>query len=104
MLHLKERCVEDVPKKSLKISTCCPPANNVLLFNVDDSARGNPGDASIGGVLRDSCGKEFRGIFLVSIRGLPGKAKKDEKINNTQLPNLAPQIDELNSFETLVSH
>ncbi|KAK0592067.1 hypothetical protein LWI29_012717 [Acer saccharum] len=41
--------------------------------------------------------KEFRGVF-------PGKAKKDEKINNTKLPKLAPQFDGLNSFETFVAH
>ncbi|TXG48517.1 hypothetical protein EZV62_024392 [Acer yangbiense] len=41
--------------------------------------------------------EEFRGVFL-------GKEKKDEKINNTQLPKLAPQFDGMNSSETLVAH
>ncbi|KAH7511220.1 hypothetical protein JRO89_XSUnG0219200 [Xanthoceras sorbifolium] len=47
---------------------------------------------------------EFRGVLPVCIGGLLGKAKKDEKISNTQLPKLAPQFDGLNCFETFVAH
>ncbi|KAK4836070.1 hypothetical protein QYF36_018131 [Acer negundo] len=38
-----------------------------------------------------ACAQKFRFVFPVSIiEGLLGKAKKDEKIDNTQLPKLVP--------------
>ena len=57
MLDLNDRCVDIAPTKKKSIVQWCPPMDNDLFFNVDGSARGNPGDAGIGGVLRDSTGK-----------------------------------------------
>ncbi|KAI9195075.1 hypothetical protein LWI28_011408 [Acer negundo] len=38
-----------------------------------------------------ACAQKFRGVFPVSIiGGLLGKARKDEKIDISQLPKLAP--------------
>ncbi|KAK0578275.1 hypothetical protein LWI29_007854 [Acer saccharum] len=47
--------------------------------------------------------EEFIGVFPVSLlEVLLGKAKKDKKIDITQLPKLAPLFDGLNCFETLI--
>ncbi|XVF28715.1 hypothetical protein REPUB_Repub15cG0054000 [Reevesia pubescens] len=39
--------------------TCCHPDPGSVKFNVDGSAKGNPGPAGCGGVLRDSSGAIF---------------------------------------------
>ena len=39
-----------------------PPSGEDLFFNIDGSAKGSPGEAGIGGVLRDSRGKVL-GLF-----------------------------------------
>lgn len=57
LLDLKDRCVDSVKIKIKKSVAWIPPLGNDLYFNVDGSSRGNPGDAGIGGVLRDSNGK-----------------------------------------------
>jgi hypothetical protein len=57
MLDIRERCVDSVPTKVQKSVVWVPPMGDELSFNVDGSARGNPRDAGIGGVLRDSSGK-----------------------------------------------
>ncbi|KAI9199097.1 hypothetical protein LWI28_027397 [Acer negundo] len=38
------------------ISRWCPPSEDVLKFNVNGSSKGNPGPASIGGILRNHDG------------------------------------------------
>ncbi|KAK3226757.1 hypothetical protein Dsin_006619 [Dipteronia sinensis] len=57
MLNVKEFCVETKRVKKSLIKDCIPPLMGTFKFNVDGSARGSPGMASIGGVLRDSKGK-----------------------------------------------
>ncbi|KAK2637967.1 hypothetical protein Ddye_025762 [Dipteronia dyeriana] len=52
-----DRCVDNVAIKVKKEIEWVPPVGSVLCFNVDGSSKGNPRDAGIGGVLRDSMGK-----------------------------------------------
>ncbi|KAK3211546.1 hypothetical protein Dsin_016252 [Dipteronia sinensis] len=59
MLDPKERCVDQYTVKTKNLSGWLPPVGNALLFNIGGSSRGNPGDAGIGGVLRDANGKVF---------------------------------------------
>ncbi|KAI9156673.1 hypothetical protein LWI28_010398 [Acer negundo] len=40
-----------------KVEEWVPPSFDSLIFNVDDSTRGSPGQVGIGGVLRDHRGK-----------------------------------------------
>ncbi|KAK2653758.1 hypothetical protein Ddye_013614 [Dipteronia dyeriana] len=53
----EESCVNSKPVKFSKGEVWFPPTSSSLKFNVDGSSRGNPGDARIGGVLRDHTGK-----------------------------------------------
>ncbi|KAK0608412.1 hypothetical protein LWI29_030312 [Acer saccharum] len=57
LLDVGGRCVDKKPVKIVKPCSWSPPVDNDLFFNVDGSARGNPGKAGIGGVLRDASGK-----------------------------------------------
>ncbi|KAK3206435.1 hypothetical protein Dsin_020481 [Dipteronia sinensis] len=57
MLNVKELCVETKRVKKSLIKDWIPPLMGTFKFNVDGSARGSPGMAGIGGVLRDSKGK-----------------------------------------------
>ena len=43
--------------KEIRIKAWIPPAVSKMCFYVDGSSRGNPGNAGIGGVLRDRNGK-----------------------------------------------
>ena len=45
------------PTKVIRSCDWNPLMDDDLMFNVDGSARGCPGSAGIGGVLRDHCGK-----------------------------------------------
>ncbi|KAK2637743.1 hypothetical protein Ddye_025538 [Dipteronia dyeriana] len=50
--------------KNPKMGNWIPPESETLMFNVDGSARGSPGFAGIGGVLRDQIGKLFCSFSL----------------------------------------
>ncbi|KAK3199971.1 hypothetical protein Dsin_023386 [Dipteronia sinensis] len=54
LLDIAARCADPSEVKVPKIGDWIPPPSDVLKFNVDGSARGSPGHAGIGGVLRDS--------------------------------------------------
>ena len=54
---IRDRCVDSIDSKVPRPVGWDPPPANVLMFNVDGSARGSPAAAGIGGVLRDSNGK-----------------------------------------------
>ncbi|KAK0598706.1 hypothetical protein LWI29_037228 [Acer saccharum] len=56
LLNLKDVCIDQVLKKNHNSDNWIPPAVGALKFNVDGSARGKPGAAGVGGVLRDSNG------------------------------------------------
>ncbi|KAK0574763.1 hypothetical protein LWI29_028697 [Acer saccharum] len=51
------RCFDKIKKKAASTADWSPPSLGAFKFNVDGSARGNPGSAGIGGVLRDFRGK-----------------------------------------------
>ncbi|KAK2648420.1 hypothetical protein Ddye_015909 [Dipteronia dyeriana] len=53
LLDIEGRCIYRQPTKDISPCSWCPLLNNDLIFNVDGSARGNPGMDGIGGVLRD---------------------------------------------------
>ncbi|KAK3219540.1 hypothetical protein Dsin_013510 [Dipteronia sinensis] len=57
LLNLKESCSEVRQSKTLRLEDWVPPPFDSLKFNVDGSARGTPGPAGIGGVLRDYTGR-----------------------------------------------
>ncbi|KAK2651884.1 hypothetical protein Ddye_011740 [Dipteronia dyeriana] len=57
ILDLKDRCDDFKRTKSTRCSGWKPPSDMDLSFFVDGSVRGNPAEAGIGGVLRDSNGK-----------------------------------------------
>ena len=57
LLDIADRCVDPIKVKIPKLAMWIPPLPDVLKFNVDGSARGAPGLAGIGGVLRDDSGK-----------------------------------------------
>ncbi|KAK3206879.1 hypothetical protein Dsin_020925 [Dipteronia sinensis] len=63
LLNLKECCCKVKKAKKSKLKDWIPHDLNTLKFNVDGSARGSPGPAGMGGVLRDSNGKV---LFLFS--------------------------------------
>ncbi|KAK2643497.1 hypothetical protein Ddye_025260 [Dipteronia dyeriana] len=74
-LDVEGRCVDEKSVKFRKPTTWCPLLDNDLIFNVDGSVRGNPGQAGIGGVLRDTSGKILC-LFSTSIAGfMPLNAK-----------------------------
>ena len=52
--NLKECCSEVKILKLNRGKAWIPPSLDTLYFNVDGSAKGAPGRAGIGGVLRDS--------------------------------------------------
>ncbi|KAK3229099.1 hypothetical protein Dsin_000980 [Dipteronia sinensis] len=56
LLDIVECCTEHSKVNILKIGDCIPSPPKVLKFNVDGSASGSPGQASIGGVLLDNSG------------------------------------------------
>ncbi|KAK0599287.1 hypothetical protein LWI29_003985 [Acer saccharum] len=59
LLNVADRCSVLKPPKVVRtgIGVWNPPPFGALFFNVDGSARGNPGNAGIGGVLCDHSGK-----------------------------------------------
>ena len=57
LLNLKDLCVDQKKSKVSKIVDWIPPDLGYLKFNVDGSAKGKPGPAGMGGVLRNSYGK-----------------------------------------------
>ena len=57
LLKIQECCTEAIKVKKISLDSWIPPSLDVLKFNVDGSARGSPGPAGMGGVLRDSYGK-----------------------------------------------
>ncbi|KAK2660968.1 hypothetical protein Ddye_007501 [Dipteronia dyeriana] len=59
---VKESCVDWKPVKFSKGEAWFSPTSSSLKFNVDGSSRGNPGEGSVGGVLRDHTGKML-GLF-----------------------------------------
>ncbi|KAK1562612.1 hypothetical protein Q3G72_014800 [Acer saccharum] len=66
MLNIKESCSDPKPVKKRVGVAWSPPIGSALKFNVDGSARGNPGNAGVGGVLRDNSGKVL-GLFSASV-------------------------------------
>ncbi|KAK3218848.1 hypothetical protein Dsin_012818 [Dipteronia sinensis] len=65
---IKVSCLEPKFVKPVNPSVWLPPTGDALKVNVDGSARGNPGSAGIGGVMRDNSGKVLIGkkIDIVS--------------------------------------
>ncbi|KAK2641018.1 hypothetical protein Ddye_022781 [Dipteronia dyeriana] len=57
ILDVGERCVDSTSIKTKKSMDWAPPFRHDMSFNVDGSARGDPGATGIGGVLRDYSGK-----------------------------------------------
>ncbi|KAK3183003.1 hypothetical protein Dsin_030289 [Dipteronia sinensis] len=57
LLNTRDLCKDSKTGKVVSRGTWFPPQHDTLKFNVDGSARGAPGQAGIGGVLRDSNGK-----------------------------------------------
>ena len=51
-----EACMVCSVPRIMKVEVWCPPARGLLKFNVDGAARGKPGPAGVGGVLRDHKG------------------------------------------------
>ncbi|KAK2635471.1 hypothetical protein Ddye_030263 [Dipteronia dyeriana] len=66
LLIVKKRCVELSRVMKSMIKDWIPSMVGAFKFNVDVSARGNPGQADIGGVLRDSYGNVLC-LFSLSI-------------------------------------
>ncbi|KAK3227199.1 hypothetical protein Dsin_007061 [Dipteronia sinensis] len=69
LLNIKELCVENKIVKSIKMQNWVPTMANCLKFNVHGSARGKPGVAGIGGILRD---RLVRWSVLLGLEG-PGR-------------------------------
>ena len=69
LLDVGDRCRDSNPRKKRMSARWKLPSLDCLKFNVDGSAKGSPGPAGMGGVLRDSYGKviclffSFLGIF-----------------------------------------
>ena len=55
--NIAERCTDSKPLKAVSKGDWTPPSHGALKLNVDGLARGCPGSAGIGRVLRDHCGK-----------------------------------------------
>ncbi|KAK2648318.1 hypothetical protein Ddye_015807 [Dipteronia dyeriana] len=53
LLDVKRWCVDKIRSKSKVLRPWSHPNDHDIVFNVDESSRGNPGLAGIGGVLRD---------------------------------------------------
>ncbi|KAK3222181.1 hypothetical protein Dsin_009206 [Dipteronia sinensis] len=66
LLNIKESCTDSKPMKRRDANVWIPPIGLGLKFNVDGSAKGNPGSAGIGGVLRDNLGKVL-GLFSENV-------------------------------------
>ncbi|KAK3212280.1 hypothetical protein Dsin_016986 [Dipteronia sinensis] len=66
LLNIKDLCVDYVVLKRSNIERWRPPTGDLLKFNVDGSAKGSPGLAGIGGVMRDSSGKVLC-LFSISL-------------------------------------
>ncbi|KAK1564862.1 hypothetical protein Q3G72_013377 [Acer saccharum] len=79
--YMRKKCLEPITHMLLNIQVSCssskhrkqifnkwwqPPSPSAMKFNVDGSSRGNPGNAGIGGVLRDCLGKVL-GLFSLHI-------------------------------------
>ena len=81
LLDICERCVEPSKPRRVSLESWIPPGANALMFNVDGSARGNPGSASAGGVLRDSNGKIWClfSLYVGSCSSNKAKLKAIEK-------------------------
>ncbi|KAK2656843.1 hypothetical protein Ddye_009895 [Dipteronia dyeriana] len=62
-MEFQERCVDLLGVKKAAHEVWTPPSIGSLKFNIDGSARGSPGMASIGGVLRN-CNGMVLFIFL----------------------------------------
>ena len=50
-------CMSCGPSKDRKVVGWCPPPSGWIKFNVDGAAKGKPGPAGIGGVLRNDKGE-----------------------------------------------
>ncbi|KAK2639264.1 hypothetical protein Ddye_027059 [Dipteronia dyeriana] len=57
LLNLKDRCTENGKAKKGREVFWKPLPSETLQFNADGSSRGSPGEAGIGGVMRNSNGK-----------------------------------------------
>ncbi|KAK2635596.1 hypothetical protein Ddye_030388 [Dipteronia dyeriana] len=66
LLNLKDRCIAPICSKPIHANVWSLPSLGCKKFNVDGSTVGNPGNAGIGGVLRDSLGKVL-GLFSLSV-------------------------------------
>ena len=54
--NISQFCRDKVKLKKHNYEVWLPPGNGLIKFNVDGSAKGQPGPAGIGGVLRNSGG------------------------------------------------
>ncbi|KAK2655689.1 hypothetical protein Ddye_008741 [Dipteronia dyeriana] len=59
ILDIARRCLDSGISKASKFKEWIPPIQEVLKFNIDGSVRGSPGQAGIGGILRDKSGNVF---------------------------------------------
>ncbi|KAK2654574.1 hypothetical protein Ddye_014430 [Dipteronia dyeriana] len=57
IIDYAERCLDQDKVKVPKMGDWIPPHPEILKFNVGGSAKGSPGQAGIGGVLRDQSGR-----------------------------------------------
>ncbi|KAK2654186.1 hypothetical protein Ddye_014042 [Dipteronia dyeriana] len=66
MRNVSEFCKDPVKQKNCVSEEWIPLGLEAFKFNIDGSSRGNPGDAGIGGVLRNKHGAVFC-LFLLQI-------------------------------------
>ncbi|KAK3200760.1 hypothetical protein Dsin_024175 [Dipteronia sinensis] len=66
LLNIREASIDSKPMKKIYPAVWQPPNDGSLKFNVDGSARGCPGMAGMGGVLRNHCGRVL-GLFSIHV-------------------------------------
>ncbi|KAK3197990.1 hypothetical protein Dsin_021405 [Dipteronia sinensis] len=66
LLNVNDHCIEVRRPKVKNNEVWVPPLGAAMKFSVDGSSMGNPGRASIGGVLRDYFGKVL-GMFSLQV-------------------------------------
>ena len=90
-----EACLGSGCVKKKHLVTWSPPSPNVLKFNVDGAARGKPGPANIGGILRN-----YKGDVLFMFSNYIGIKDSNEVAVLAILEAL--RICVLNNFHSIV--
>ena len=66
LLNIQVICSSSKPRKQIFNKLWQSPSPNAMKLNIEGSSRGNPGNAGIGGVMRDRLGK-ILGLFQLHI-------------------------------------